>query len=196
MKQNRLILLIIGTVILGIALFGAFLESEEQKKELPPQAVTTNSVSSNEPADALPVDPYQRIVDLVAKYDEYPDISNLNDVNAKNPKPPFDVIVVMDHVQGCVTAKQKAQRIMHELYFDPVVGPTILRVKVINNEYVSASLGREGAQKMDASWWNDGPSNFIGVLQTVADYDMDMEEDATSRTVQGYTYAELQRGCQ
>lgn len=197
MTLKRLAILLVGGFVLsGIAL-GAYLDVTEEKARPPEQAAQeSDSATSSALSDALPVDPFQRIISIVGSYEEYPDISNLNDFNAKNPQPPFDVIVVMDHVQGCVTAKQKAQQIMRDLYHDPVTAPTLLRVKAINAEFVSASLGREGAQKMDESHWKDGPSNFIRLLQSVADYDMDMQEEATSSTVQGYTYAELGRGCE
>lgn len=151
------------------------------------------SVPSTEPEKTGT--PYERIVSIVDKYGEYPTISNLDDIDARNPQPPYEVIVVMK-AKSCFNAKEKAQNIMRDLYHDPVVGPTLLRVKAINNGYVSASLGRDGAKIMHESFWTGGPTNFFKALQSASDYDMDDVQEATSRTAAGYTYAELERGCQ
>jgi hypothetical protein len=139
---------------------------------------------------------YDRIVSIVETYGEFPTITNLNNINARNPEPPYEVIVVMSHVKSCFSAKEKAQHIMRDLYHDPVAGPTLLRVKAINNEYVSASLGRDGAKIMHESFWTGGPTNFFKALQSASDYDMDDVQEATSRTATSYTYAELEPDCQ
>lgn len=140
--------------------------------------------------------PYDRILAIVGKYDEYPIISNLSDPNARNPQPPYEVIVAMEKVKSCFSAKDKALNIMRDLYLDPVSSPSIVRVKVIHNEYLSASLGANDARSISAeAWRGNGATNFIKALQGGAKYDMDDVQDATSQTVSSYTFAELEAGC-
>lgn len=165
-----------------------------QKSSPSSKTQPSSSVSSAEPAKTETA--YDRIVSIVDKYGEYPMVSNLDDINARNPLPPYEVIVVMENVKSCFSAKEKAQQIMRDLYHDSVAGPTLLRVKAINNEYVSASLGRDGAKIMHETFWTGGPTNFFKALQSASDYDMDDVQEATSRTVSGYTYAELGQDCE
>lgn len=164
-----------------------------QKSSSSSETQPSSPVPSAEPAKMETA--YDRIVSIVDKYGEYPMISNLDDINARNPLPPYEVIVVMEKVKSCFSAKEKAQQIMRDLYQDPVAGPTLVRVKAINNEYVSASLGKDGAKIMHETFWTGGPTNFFKALQSASDYDMDDVQEATGRTAASYTYAELQGGC-
>lgn len=174
------------------------LDSQKHGTELLVQRTET-STSANPTPDAEPTKaetPYERIVSIVGKYDEYPFISNLADINARSPQPPYEVIVVMENVKSCFSAKDKALNIMRDLYLDPVASPAIVRVKAINNAYLSASLGADDARSVSAETWRgNGPTNFIKALQGGADYDMDDVQEATSRTVSGYTFAEVSYDC-
>jgi len=154
------------------------------------------------PASTASVEPtktetaYDRIVSIVGKYGEYPVISNLSDLNAKNPKPPYEVIVAMT-AKSCFSAKEKALNIIRDLYQDAATAPILVRVKVIDPEYLSASLGADDGRTVSAEAWKaNGPSLFIQALQGGATYDMDTVREATNATASSYTYAELERGCQ
>lgn len=140
--------------------------------------------------------PFDRIVSVVEKHGEYPTVTNLADINARNPQPPYEVIVAMT-AKSCFSAKDKAHQIIRDLYLDPALGDALVRVKVIDPQYVSVSLGAMDAERVHETIWSGGPSNFIKALEEKADYDRDMVEgEATSRTALGYTYAEVQQGCQ
>lgn len=175
-------------------------ESQEMQRQQAAQSQGSPAVVADAPAvQAEPPKqetPYERIVSIVGKYDEYPLISNLSDINARNPQPPYEVIVVMENVKSCFSAKDKALNIMRDLYLDPVASSAIVRVKAINNAYLSASLGADDARSVSAETWRgNGPTNFIKALQGGADYDMDDVQEATSRTVSGYTFAEVSYDC-
>lgn len=180
-------LVVVGLGIAGILLQPHFPEEERIQ-------VVHEEVKQEE--QTQPAKPYDRIVSIVEQYDEYPVITNLADPNAKDPQPPYEVIVVMSNVKSCFSAKDKALGIMRDLYLDPVAATAISRVKAINNMYLSASLGANDARTISAdAWKGNGPTNFIKALQGGADYDMDDLQEATSKTVAGYTYAELHPNC-
>lgn len=164
-----------------------------QPQEAPVVAADAPAVQAEPPKQETP---YERIVSIVGKYDEYPVISNLADINARSPQPPYEVIVVMENVKSCFSAKDKALNIMRDLYLDPVASSAIVRVKAINNAYLSASLGADDARSVSAETWRgNGPTNFIKALQGNVDYDMDDVQEATSRTVAEYTFAEVSYDC-
>lgn len=172
------------------------MQHQQAAKQQEAPAVTTHApvVQTEPPKQETP---YDRIVSIVGKYDEYPLISNLADINARNPQPPYEVIVVMENVKSCFSAKDKALNIMRDLYLDPVASSAIVRVKAINIAYLSASLGADDARAVSVETWRgNGPTNFIKALQGDTDYDMDDVQEATSRTVSGYTFAELHPDCQ
>lgn len=159
-----------------------------------PSGATQSSTPAAVPAKAET--PYERIVSIVDKYGEYPMISNLDDINARHPQPPYEVIVAMT-AKSCFNAKEKAQQIMRDLYLDPALSNALIRVKVIDPRFVSASLGATDAKRVHETLWSGGPSNFHKALAEVASYDRDMTEgEATSRTAPTYTYAEFQGDCQ
>lgn len=165
-----------------------------QKTASSSEAHPTTSAPSTEPAKAE--NAYDRILAIVGKYDEYPIISNLSAPNAKNSQPPYEVLVAMENVKSCFSAKDKALNIMRDLYLDPVTSPAIVRVKTIHNEYLSASLGANDARSISAdAWRGNGATNFIKALQGGAKYDMDDVQEATSSTVSSYTFAELEAEC-
>jgi|GEM_PF-5376346 len=166
------------------------------QKTIPPSGDTSAAAPAQHAEPAKTETPFERIVSIVGKYDEYPLISNLANINARNPQPPYEVIVVMENVKSCFSAKDKALNIMRDLYLDPIAGSAIVRVKAINNAYLSASLGANDARSVSPETWKgNGPTNFIKALQGGADYDMDDVQEATSRTVAGYTFAELSYEC-
>lgn len=137
---------------------------------------------------------YDRIVAIVERHGEYPTVTNLSDINARNPQPPYEVIVAMT-AKSCFSAKDKAHQIIRDLFLDPSVGSALVRVKVID-PHVSVSLGANDAKRVHQTIWSGGPSNFIDALEEVASYDRDMiDGDATSRTAPSYTYAELSYEC-
>lgn len=194
--------------LLPIVVFAGVMSEKESREMQRQQAAQQNAPTPQPPASthqespvvaAEPVKaetPFERIVSIVDKYGEYPTIVNLDDINARNPSPPYEVIVVMGKVKSCFSAKDKALGIMRDLYLDPVAGPAIVRVKAINNEYLSASLGADDARSVPAETFKaNGPTNFIKALQGAAKYDMDDVQEATSATISGYTFAELEAEC-
>lgn len=194
MNLKRLAMILIGGFALGGIALGAYLDFTEPK-ETPAVKVAQTASSAASKVPSLPTDPYERIVSIVENYGEFPTVTNLDDINANKPMPPYEVIIAMS-AKSCFSAKEKAQHIIRDLYLDPVLSDVIIRVKVIDPEYVGVSLGASDAKRVHETIWNGGPTNFISALEEKADYDMDMVQEATSRTVTGYTYAELQSQCQ
>jgi hypothetical protein len=194
-----LIFCLFVAVFVGVTTHNASVEmqrSQQQVGSAPEQIPSEQAVPA--PVEPLKTETaYDRIISIVGKYDEYPIISNLSDLNAKDPQPPYEVIIAMENVKSCFSAKDKALNIMRDLYLDPVTSPTIVRVKTIHNEYLSASLGSNDAHSISAELWNgNGATNFVKALQGGATYDMDDVQEATSKTASTYTFAELERGCQ
>ncbi len=144
----------------------------------------------------IPEKPYDRINAIVQKYDEFSYIVNVENLEGKDPQPPYEVMIVMTNVESCFAAKSKALNIMRDLYLDPVSSAAIVRVMVSNNTYFKASLGANDAHSITAQAWNrNGPTRFIEALEGSANYDLDLVQNPTSKTIASYTYAELYRGC-